>query len=59
MWFVNNWYVANIDNIKGKITERGFPTIMVGYTKKTATGIYQLYNNATKRVVLTHDIKWH
>ena len=32
---------------------------MVGYAANSATGTYLMYNTATKRVILTRDIKWH
>ena len=57
--FVRIGYVANKDNIKGKMIERGFPAIMVGYAANLATGTYIMYKPATKEVILTHDIKWH
>ena len=31
---------------------------MVGYAANSATGTYLMYNTATKRVILTRDIKW-
>ena len=33
-------YFAKEDNTKGKITERGFPAIMVEYVENSATGTY-------------------
>ena len=32
---------------------------MVRYAENSATGMHGVYNPATKRVILTHDIKWH
>ena len=52
-------YVAKKDNIKGKMIQWGFPTIMVEYAVNPATETYRMYNPATKRVILTHDMKWH
>ena len=59
---VRNWFnclvqfkrigcVVKKDHIKGKITEQGFPVIMVGYAANSATGTYQMYNPYTKRVI--------
>ena len=33
-------YVAKKDNIKGNITERGFPAILVGYAPNSSTVTY-------------------
>ena len=52
-------YVAKKYNIKGKMIEWGFPTIIVGYEANSETGTYKMYNPATKQVVLTRDVKWH
>ena len=65
VWFnflVQSWriiYVEKKDKIKGKMTEWVFPAIMVRYAENSATGMHGVYNPATKRVILTHDIKWH
>ena len=47
-WF-NYWvlsrrigYVAKKDKIKGKSTERGFLSIMIGYAANSSTGTYQM-----------------
>ena len=32
---------------------------MVGYSENSATGMYWMYNRATKRLVLIRDVKWH
>ena len=32
---------------------------MVRYAENSATGMYLMYNTATKRVILTRGIKWH
>ena len=59
MQFVRIGCVAKKDNIKGKITEWEFPAIILGYTENWATGTYQMYNPATKQVILKGDIKWN
>ena len=43
---------------RGKMKNRGIPSILVGYSHKHAAGTYRMFNPATRRVIVTRDIQW-
>ena len=51
-------YIAKKNKIKGKMTEKGYIGIMVGYAANSGSGTYRLYKPDTKRVIQSRDVKW-
>ena len=44
--------------LKGKMNEKGFSTMMVGYAPNHGPGTYKLYNPKTNRIIYSRDIEW-
>lgn len=44
--------------IKGKLDDRGFEAIMLGYADDHAGDCYRMYNPKTRHVLLTRDVTW-
>ena len=44
--------------VSGKMTEKGFPAMMVGYAHNHGPGTYRLYNPKTKRIIMSKDVRW-
>ena len=45
-------------NIKKKTDERAIKAIMVVYAKSHSGDTYRMFNPATKRIILSRDVKW-
>eukprot|EP00970_Alexandrium_tamarense_P003304 scaffold525_cov112-Alexandrium_tamarense.AAC.1 len=48
--------VANRNNVKAKLDDRGKTCIWLGYAKDHAIGTYRVYNPKTNKVLLTRDV---
>ena len=46
------------EKVSGKMKEKGFPAMMVGYALNHGAGTYRLYNPKTKRIIISRDVKW-
>ena len=43
---------------QAKMTDKGFPAMMVGYALHHGVGTYRLYNPKTKRIIMSRDVQW-
>jgi len=50
--------VHDAQTIKNKLDNRGKTCIFVGYTNDHAGNVYCMFNLQTKRIWVTHDIRW-
>ena len=50
--------VVNKHGKQAKMTNKGFPAMMVGYAQNHGAGTYRLYNPKTKRIIMSRDVKW-
>jgi hypothetical protein len=52
-------YMTDPAAIKGKLRDRSFKCVYLGWGEDTASGTYRMYNPVTRRVILTrHVYKW-
>ena len=50
--------VNKCTKLSGKMINKGFPAMMVGYAPNHGAGTYRLYNPKTNRIVYSRDISW-
>ena len=43
---------------RGKLKDRGFPCMFVGYPKDHAADTYKMFNLQTKKVIMSRNIIW-
>ena len=43
---------------QAKLANQGTPGIWVGYPEGHPTGIYQVFNPKTKKIILARDVIW-
>ena len=46
------------EKLKGKMKEKGFPAMMVGYAMNHGPGTYRLFNPKTNRIIFSRDVAW-
>ena len=51
-------YATKHESIKSKYKPKAFKCLFMGYSPYHSTSTYRIYNPATKRVVLSRDVKW-
>ena len=44
--------------MSGKMNEKGFAAMMVGYAPNHGPGTYKLYNPKTNRIIYSRDVQW-
>ena len=48
--------LANRNNIKGKLSDKGKPCVWIGYARNHADGTHRVHNPETKKIFLIRDI---
>jgi hypothetical protein len=51
-------WVTKRAKIKKKLQPKAFKCFMLGYAKEHAGDTYRMYNPATKKIIMSRDIKW-
>ena len=51
-------HIKKRERIQGKLQDKTYKGIMIGYAKNHAADTYRLYNPDTKRIILSRDVRW-